>query len=189
MFSPSFHIDTSLAKNEKDWLGVVHTIGKPMFLKKGKQIVKAGTHASFFIYIVSGIFKTYFVTNNKEYIIGFTFKGDIDCCPTALLSSTPNNFTIEAISDCQVLICNLKDFKNYYSEVDYFRLINPLLIQYLAVIENRLAESISQTAEQRYKELLNKQPEEIKKIPLKQIAAYLGITLEGLSRIRRKIKT
>lgn len=188
MLSPGFDIHRSVSKTEKKLLESIKLIGKPKSFKKGQTIIRQGAYPSFFFFIISGVFKTYFTVSSKEYIIGFTFAGDVDCCPSSLLSDKPNNFSIEAMTDSQVLICELKDFRKACTEQEYMLLINALLVKYLGVIESRMADAISLTAEQRYKQLLQLQPEEIKQIPLKSIAAYLGISLERLSRIRKKLK-
>jgi len=46
---------------------------------------------------------------------------------------------------------------------------------------------MTKSAEERYCELLNRQPDLISRIPQKHIASYLGITTQSLSRIRRKV--
>lgn len=188
MLSPHFNINKSAALTDNSFFEIITKTGKQASFKKGKTIIRQGAYPSFFFYIISGIFKTYFTVNGRQYIIGFTFAGDIDCCPSALLTDKPNNFSIEAMTDSQVLICELKEFRKACTEQEYLLLINALLVKYLGVIESRMADAISLTAEQRYKQLLQLQPEEIKQIPLKSIAAYLGISLERLSRIRKKLK-
>ncbi len=186
--SPAFHLHLSDSNTEKKFHEYVKLIGKPKSFKKGRVIIRQGASPSFFFYINSGVFKTYFTANDRQYIIGFTFAGDVDCCPSSLLSDKPNNFSIEAVTDSEVLICELRDFRNACTEQEYLLLINALLVKYLGVVENRMADSISLTAEQRYRQLLKMQQDKIKQISLKNIAAYLGITLERLSRIRKKIK-
>ncbi|MEO1450402.1 MAG: helix-turn-helix domain-containing protein, partial [Bacteroidota bacterium] len=49
-------------------------------------------------------------------------------------------------------------------------------------------ELLSKTAEERYRELLTKQPELVLRVPQKHIASYLGITTQSLSRIRKKME-
>jgi CRP-like cAMP-binding protein len=51
----------------------------------------------------------------------------------------------------------------------------------------RSARDKSETAEERYLRMLNEYPEIIKRVPHYDVAAYLGITAESLSRIRNKI--
>lgn len=61
------------------------------------------------------------------------------------------------------------------------------MANYISILENRVIEVISLTAEQRYKKLLWQQPGVVEKISLSHIAAYPGITQERLSRIRKKL--
>jgi len=46
---------------------------------------------------------------------------------------------------------------------------------------------MTKTAEERYLEIVENQPELLRRISQKHIASYLGITSQSLSRIRRKI--
>ncbi len=50
-----------------------------------------------------------------------------------------------------------------------------------------LVASLNETAEQRYRRMLDEQPDRLQRIPLKHLASYLGIAPESLSRIRRKV--
>lgn len=187
MFSPGFLIHKSSDISTKDFFSIIQKIGKPKEVKKGQLIVRYGSSPSFFFFIQSGVFKTYRKLNDNEFILGFTFKGDVDCCPVSLLSGTPNNFSIEAVTSGEVLICELTDFKNCCSLVEYYAILNTVLINYLEVVEKRVIDSISLTAEQRYKLLCEKQPEQVSQIPVKHMASYLGIKIESLSRIRKKM--
>jgi len=189
MISPEFLFSHIPEKQSKYFFSVIQKIGKEKYIEKGETIIRHGSHPSFFFYIISGAFKTSIKKNNKAHILGFTFEGDVDCCPTSLLKGVANNFAIEAVLDSKVLICELKDFQKACSANKYATITNNIMANYVSILENRVIEAISLTAEQRYKKLLLRQPLLIEKIPLFHIAAYLGITQERLSRIRKKLKT
>lgn len=187
MISPDFFFRNIPEKQSRYFLSIIHQIGKEKDVKKGKPIIRYGSHPSFFFYILSGAFKTSMKQENNAYILGFTFKGDIDCCPTALLKARANNFQIEAIADSKVLVCELKDFQKACSAQKYTSITTNILANYVSILENRVIEAISLTAEERYKKLLSHQAKLLEQIPLFHIAAYLGITPERLSRIRKKL--
>lgn len=187
MISPEFLFSNIPEKQSKYYFSIIQRIGKERYIEKGERIIRQGVHPTFFFYIVDGAFKTFINKKDKDYILGFTFEGDIDCCPTSLLKGMANNFAIEAVIDSKVLVCEIKDFQNACSEKMYYRITNNIMSNYVSILENRVIEAISLTAEQRYKKLLLQQPHLIEKIPLSQIAAYLGITQERLSRIRKKL--
>ena len=189
MISPEFLFGKISEKQSRYFYSIIKKIGKEKRIKKGETIVRYGAHPSFFFYILHGAFKTSIIKNDKAYTLGFTFEGDVDCCPTSLLKGIANNFAIEAVVDSSVLICELKDFQKACSAKKYTTITNNIMANYISILENRVIEVISLTAEQRYKQLLQQQPSVIENIPLSQIASFLGITQERLSRIRQKLKT
>jgi len=188
MFSPDFVLSNSNLPGSKNFYTLIQKIGKRKLVPKGKLIIRKGSHASAFFYIKKGAFKTVVKTPNKNYILAFTFTDDIECCPTALMNNLPNNFDVEAVIDSEVLVCDFDDFKKEAGTQGYFNIVCNILHHYSFFLETQLIESLSLTAEQRYHNLLQQQPEKISQIPLSLIASYLGITLERLSRIRKKLK-
>lgn len=188
MISPEFLFNNISEKQSKYFFSLIQKIGKEKLVAKGETIIRHGSHPSFFFYIVSGAFITTISKKDKNYILGFTYEGDIDCCPTALLKGYSNNFEIKAIRDSTILICDLKDFQKACSPQKYISITTNILANYVSILENRVIESISLTAEERYKKLLLHQSKLLEEIPLLHIAAYLGVTPERLSRIRKKIK-
>jgi len=188
MISPNFSINNSNIPGANSIFDAILKIGKQKIIQKGQVIIKKGSHSYFFFYVKSGIFKSVAMVNDKAYILGFTFADDIHCCPTSLLKELPNNFNIQAVTDSEVLICELKDFEKFSNKEDYDRVIKYLLVQNLSFVERRLVDAISLNAEQAYRLMLLKQPDKIKQLPLSYVASYLGISLERLSRIRKKIR-
>lgn len=73
------------------------------------------------------------------------------------------------------------------SKTEYGRIINQTAAENLFIHkQNQQIEILSKTAEQRYLEILDKQPHILLRTPAKYIASYLGVTPESLSRIRKK---
>jgi len=188
MFSPEINLSRSSAFGVKTFFEAINKIGKPKRVKKGETIIRQGTPPTFIIYIQKGAFKTVVKTPRKNYILAFTFADDIDCCPAALLNNQPNNFSIEAIADSEVLVCDFEALKKYLGSEGYTQWAIGLLLHYASFLEAQLTESLSLTAEERYKKLLETQPEKMKLVPLSLVASYLGITIERLSRIRQKLR-
>ncbi len=188
MISPEFMYGFIPEKQSKYFLSIIHKIGKERVVKKGSSIIRNQSHPTFFFYIVEGTFKTSIVKNNKSYVLGFTFTDDVDCCPTSLLKGFANNFTIEAVQESTVLICDLKDFKKACTPDKYTLITNNIMANYISILENRLIEVMSLTAEERYLQLIQLRPGLLQEISLAHIASYLGITRERLSRIRSKYK-
>jgi len=188
MFSPNFSISTSNNPGANEVYDAMLTIGRHLSVKKGRAVVKEGSYDRCFFYVKDGIFKTVKDVRDKPYVLGFTFADGIACCPTSLLSGLPNTFTIEAVSDAELLVCHWKDFEVYANTETYNNLVKYLLVYNLAFVEGRLVDAISLNAEQGYRRLLLQEPHKLQKIPLSYVASYLGISIERLSRIRKKMK-
>lgn len=184
MISPEFNVDQTSDEFSKKLFGSIQQIGSARNVKAGEVIISPEVTAPFFFYVKSGIFKTIKMLGAQAHILGFTFKGDLDGDPATLLENPIQSFSIIALTDSEIICCNWKDLKENLGEVSYLRVLNHFLIRYVNTLQNRLIESIAVTAEQRYKDLISQHPKQIMSIPQADLASYLGITPQSLSRIR-----
>lgn len=189
MFSPDFALSVTGFEGSSRFYELILKTGKPKTIPKGKTIIREGTPATFLFYIREGVFKTMVKDDKRDFVLAFTFEDDIDCCPRALLNKQPNNFNIQAVTNCEVLICDIKELQKAAGNQEYVTLATNILNHYAGFLENQLIEFLTLTAEQRYRRLLQRQPDKITQIPLSLLASYLGITQERLSRIRKKMRT
>jgi CRP/FNR family transcriptional regulator, anaerobic regulatory protein len=189
MISPKHQIDIKTAFSEqiKSSFMTLMPYGKSRNISKGTFIIETGELCSKIFFIHEGIFRTYRETQELEYTTGFSFKGDFDTSPFSFYYEVPATETIEAITDSIVLVFEKQDFwEATKNDVTLQKGVYLLLAGYIEILENRLHQNRSMTAEERYLLLIDAQPVEIKKIPLHFIASFLGITKERLSRIRKK---
>jgi CRP/FNR family transcriptional regulator, anaerobic regulatory protein len=161
--------------------------GIKKLVSRGKQVIQQGEKSAFLFYVVKGGFKSYISRGDREYILGFSFKDHIDCCPYSLFSNNLNAYTLEAYTNSEIIKVSLADLEKFTKETAGFEeYIKKSLIDYIGLIENTLFDLISKTAEERYLDLCKVNTNEIELISLTDVAKYLGITLERLSRIRKK---
>jgi CRP/FNR family transcriptional regulator, anaerobic regulatory protein len=190
MISPKHQIDLKTAFSEKiqKSFAILLPFGKLKNLKKGTFIVEKGELCAKFFLIQEGIFRTFRETNEIEYTTGFSFKGDFDTSPFSFYYEVPATETIEAITDATVLVFDRQDFWEITKNNPILQKgIYLLLAGYIELLEDRLHQNRSMTAQERYLQLIEDQPQEVKKISLGFIASFLGITKERLSRIRRNM--
>jgi len=158
-------------------------------IPKGSCLIEEGIVSPYFFLVVEGIFRTFRTIDSEEYITGFTFPGDIDGSAYSFFTTAPSNETIQAITEAKILIfykADVTDRKRKDPALEDFFL--KLLSNYINILQNRLLEHQSITAEERYLLLLKQQPVESARIPLTYIASFLGISRERLSRIRKLIQ-
>ena len=93
------------------------------------------------------------------------------------------------MEDMKVLVLNKINLEKLYSRYHKIDRVGRLIAEKIAIYyEQHLLSILNQTAEERYRNLLDNNPVFIQRIPLQYIASYLGITQETLSRVRQKVK-
>lgn len=101
---------------------------------------------------------------------------------------TPSLLNIDALEDTVVLQISRDDLISLYKDAPKFNLIFRVLIEKAFIrLQERLLQTISSTAEERYASFLQLYPHLTNRLSQVQIAAFLGITPEFLSKLRNKI--
>ena len=150
---------------------------------KDDVFIQQGTVARYAALVVSGYFKLA-TTNSSgdEAVVNFAFPGEIITDFHCSLYGEPSEMSVIAGADSEILRVPLKDFigvlpSNLLNE--YRSLFKMVLLRCLNIYRK--------TPEQRYIELCNLYPDIVNTVALKDIASYLLITPNHLSRIRRKL--
>ena len=103
----------------------------------------------------------------------------------SFLTQTPARYTIDAIEDSELLNLEKNALEELYIKVPKFeKFFRHLLQNAFVSLQERVISNLSQSADARYCTFITKYADMEKRLPLKQIASYLGITPESLSRIR-----
>lgn len=126
--------------------------------------------------------------NGTEHVIMFAIEdwwvGDL----YSFLSESPTTFYIEALEDTYILQISKPDLDKLYEKVPKFERFFRIMFQKAFIAQqHRINMNLSANAEERYLTFLKKFPHLEQRLPQKQIAAYLGMTPEMVSIIRRKM--
>lgn len=161
---------------------------QPRKLRKRQYLLQAGDVARFENFVSRGLLRAYTVDNTgQERIAMFAMEGWWISDLYSLFSQTPATQHIDALEDTEVLSIEKPDLERLYLEVPKFERLMRILLQNAFVSnQQRALASISQTAEERYVAFIKKYPSLEQRIPQVQIASYLGMTPETLSRIRKQ---
>jgi len=101
------------------------------------------------------------------------------------LTQQPSKNYIEAFEDSDIASITLNDIHELMDNYPCFRMLNALLAN-LTISATHLATITTKNPDERYQELLLKHPDWINRFPQMQIASYLGMTAETLSRVRAR---
>ncbi len=165
---------------------------KPFFtLKrtlKNQFLTHEGDEALYEFFVLSGIFKVFYVDEHgKEFILQFAKENWWMSDYQAFFQSKKATMYIECIEAGEVLVSTLETREKLSSELHkmehFYRM--KLTNGYIA-LQQRVRLLLSSSPQQRYEEFSKLYPELSQRIPKKLIAEYLGVSRETLSRLYSK---
>ncbi|NLR77225.1 Crp/Fnr family transcriptional regulator [Chitinophaga eiseniae] len=163
-----------------------HSLLKFRRVRKRTYLLQDGEICDFEAYIVKGCIRTYYLSDDgTETILSFAIEDWWVSDPYSFTEQTPSNMFIESLEDCELLVIDYKSKAALYEKIPKFETLFRLLIQRsLFALQRRFHSLVSQTAEQRYIAFLEKYPQVVQRVPQNQIARYLGVSPEFLSKVR-----
>lgn len=170
---------------EEEW-GMLDKISRVRIIKKGESFLSYGKVANYASFVVSGQF-AFAITDDEgnEKFVRFAFANDLLSNCESYYRMTPSAIRIVALEDAVVKRINLNRLRPLY---DLHRCISQVNLQiYQEIIEQNVEHQYILSLKspvKRYRFLLEKRPNLLRKISLSNIARYLYISREALSRAR-----
>ena len=163
--------------------------GKETSYKKGEYFVRQGEACKIMGFVVAGSFRYCCVNSlGESSIVGYTFDHSFVGNYPAFQLQDQSNVDIQALCDCTVYVINHSQLADFYDiNNDHQKLGRRIAETLLWEIYDRMISMYSLTPEERYLDIINRCPDLLKLITLKELASYLLIRPETLSRIRRKV--
>lgn len=157
-------------------------------IEKGELLVKDEIVCDYLYYIREGSVRSFYTKDNKDVTVSFSLEGEFVTSMYSFISRQPSYENIEAMEKTMVArirhgaLLNL--FENHPGLERTYRLI---LEQYYIMLEEQLIFVKFKSAMERYMDLMEHRPKIIHKASVGQIASYLDMSIETLSRIRGRI--
>lgn len=158
-------------------------------VKKGAIFIEEGEISNKLCFLEKGIGRSFYLKKNgKEVTVWFFDEKKFMTSLDSFFQQKPSLYYIEMLEDSLLYTITKKEmdilFEKYHKMEKFVRL---LTIQMLTDVINKINAIQFQTAKERYEYMLSEFPNIVHRVPLRDIASYLGITQETLSRIRRKV--
>ncbi len=161
---------------------------KPTTLQKGEIWIDFHTVCREIAFINRGLLKTsYYDEKGREITSCFCTSNSMASSFKSFLTQRPSQLVIQALEETSLLTIRREKLHELFRKIPIWeRLFRIIMEKEYEKLWDYTEGMKTELAKERYQKLLDEQPEVIQKAPVQDIATYLGITRETLSRIRKK---
>ncbi len=154
-------------------------------LKRKQFLFKEGDIHKYCTFVTSGCLRSYSIDKNGfEHIMQFAPANWWIADMYSFVAQKPGNLNIDAIFDSEIITIQRTDIEKLYQAVPKFeRYFRVLAENSLISHQNRLMDNLGLSAKERYDNFCRSYPTLIQTLPQKQVAAYIGVTPEFLSKM------
>ncbi|MES2382167.1 MAG: cyclic nucleotide-binding domain-containing protein [Bacteroidota bacterium] len=174
----------SLTEDEKNAL-----VSLDLFrsVKKGSILLKEGQKSKESYFVIKGCIRTYYILDSEEKTTAFYTEMDT-LTPPCVVNKTPSEYYISSTEDTMLLVSNIDMSVEVNSKFPKFDIMCRMLSEELLAKQRiDFDEFKTSSPEQRYLNLLQNRPDLIQRVPQHQLASYLGIKPQSLSRLRARL--
>jgi len=157
--------------------------------RKGEFVVRNGETPRYKNFVLSGCLKTFYIDDKgREHVsmvaIENWWAGDLG----SFLRQTKAHLNVQCLEDSELVQIHYHDLQQLYQDIPKLERFFRIIVQNAFVAsENRILNSFTLTAAERYLQFREKYPAIEQRVPQYVLASYLGITKEFLSKIRNQL--
>jgi len=158
----------------------------PQTITKNAFFNKAGHISGKLGFVSRGLLRSFYILKGKDTTTFFQLPGSVAVDLKSFVQETASIENIQAVTDTELLVINRDDLYTLYTENWKWQQVGRILVEdaYFEMEKRSISLQI-ETAQDRYDQFLSEFPQVIQQVPLHQIASFLGISPETLSRIRK----
>ncbi|MBE1443864.1 CRP-like cAMP-binding protein [Paenibacillus sp. OAS669] len=157
--------------------------------KKGSILLRQGDIPTKCYFILKGCIRQYAVdASGREVTSNFYTEEQAVVIYNEHSESKSSNYMLTCLEDCVLVVGNLATINDTYNKYPQLEsMTNRMTVEIFGSVQEDFANFIASSPEERFKSLLHKRPGLIDRVPQHQLASYLGVTPESLSRIKKRI--
>lgn len=154
---------------------------------KGEFLLREGEISKRSYMVLQGCIRDYYIIDGEVCITAFYTEND-SISPNCVATGEPSEYYLDCLEDSILLVSTTDMEQSFYKKFPKFeQLCRVLSTKLLAKNRQSFDRYKNSSPEQRYLFLVDHRPELLQRVPQYQLASYLGIKPESLSRIRRRV--
>ena len=164
--------------------------GEAVTYRKGDQLEREGDPARWLAFVESGCFKyvNHGISDEKEHITWFSFKGEFVVDYPTFLYGRPSQTTIVAMMPSRVIRVTGEQMKQFFDQNKETMELRAIIAEHiLGQFHSRYLDLHCTTARERYDLLMQRCPGIVEHLNLQDIASFLNVTPQTISKIRKEI--
>jgi len=172
----------------KDELQLIVDNSTIQLFKKGTYLLKEGEVAKHCYLVLNGCVREYLVKNGEEKSTAFYTEGQPVNSFTSATNKTKANHNLICVEDCILTVGTSSLEEEMCELIPRLRSVIRMEVEkHTGTYQDEMSKFITSSPEERYQDLLENRPDLLNRVPLHQIASFIGITAESLSRIRKRM--
>lgn len=157
-------------------------------LKKGAFLLKAGQFSVDSYFVLEGCIREYMIQDGEEKTTNFFTEGHWVISLNNFTPQSPATLNWICMEDSSLVVGNEQKAQGLFRQFPRLETISRVVMEGVFAEQKKLLTSyLTDTPEQRYLKLLKSRPDLLQRVPQYQLASYIGIKPESLSRIRKRL--
>ncbi len=158
-------------------------------ISKQENVIREGQIAQECLFILKGCIKKYYLVDGEERITNFYTEGQV-VTPNSYTNKKPSKYFLTALEETIALVGDPDTEQEALKKYPQLASVTGIITEKLMVkLSDEFDNRINHSPEERYLQLIKERPDILQRVPQYQIASYLGIKPESLSRIRKRLKS
>jgi len=168
-------------------LDLIRSLSISRTLRRNEFLLREGEICRYKIFIAKGLLRTFgTAADGSEHILQFSAEHSWTLDVESYDRQQPARYNIAAIENSEVLLWAKADFETLLAGIPPLKTLSQQLIsRNIYNSGRRILTALSATPEEKYQEFVQSSPGLLARLPLHSIAAYLGISVKTLTRIRQ----